>query len=260
MKGSNSKELDTVIEKLLDEFIKADKVRQDPELLNLVLKTVKHFAEIQDFKGMYKKYIIPKVNKYLVDLNKIVNGSTFKSLITNEFVDLEENKNEIIRLGIVGLFHKYESYRKDLVRNFNEYLRHKDIKYDMEAYLKESYGFKLSDNWNNNALFEVSWICNRIKHDSSLPISFEKPNQPIPKRFSTMNKEEKLVLKTNELYEYYDLIYQYCHDLFQLFNHVYLKLQMIELGAEAILSRKLNEEIKQKIVALNNRITDHNIN
>jgi hypothetical protein len=146
MKRDNSKDLDTVIGKLFDEFIKAEKVRHDPDLLNLVLKTVKHFGEIQDFKGLYRKYIIPKVNKYLADLNKVIQGSKFKSLITNEFVNLEENKNETIRLAIVGIYHKYESFRKDLVRNFNEYLKSKNVELDIENYLFQNYNFKVSDN------------------------------------------------------------------------------------------------------------------
>lgn len=259
MRRNNSKQLDTVIGKLFDEFIKADKVREDPALLSLVLKTLKHLGEIQDFKGMYKKYFIPKVNKYLVDLRKVIRGSKFKTLITNEFIDLEENKNEMIRLAIVGVFHKYESFRKDLVRNFNIYLKEIELDYDIKNYIETNYDFKLRENWKNETLFEVSWICNRIKHDSSLPISFEKPNQIMPDKFATYCKKDKLVFTANELYQYCDSIYQYCHDLFQLFNQVNLKIQLADLGIDQRTELVLDLDIQGRIKDLNNRVTNANI-
>jgi hypothetical protein len=258
MKGRHSRQLDTVIGQLFDEFIKADKVRNDPDYLNLIIKTLKHFSEIQDFKGMYKKYFIPKVNEYLVDLRKVIQGSKFKKLITNEFVDLEENKNETIRLAVVGLFHKYESFRKDLVRNFNEFFTKKGIQIEIQEYIEQNFDFKLRDNWKNQTLFEVNWICNRIKHDSSLPISFENPNNPIPGKFQNMDSESKIIITTKDLYNYYDLIYQYCHDLFQLFNQVNLKIQLSETGIDKPTETFIDKEIEKRISLLNNRDTDAN--
>lgn len=52
MKKNASKILDTGINKLFDKFLKADKVLEDPIQLSFVLKTIKHFGEIQDFKSM----------------------------------------------------------------------------------------------------------------------------------------------------------------------------------------------------------------
>lgn len=253
MKKNASMNLDTGITKLFDEFLKADKVLEDPALLNFVLKTIKHFGEIQDFKGMYKKYFIPQTNKYLVDLRNAIKGSKYKKFITNEFVDVEENKNETIRLAVVGLFHKYESFRKDLIRNMNEYLNSKGILIDVQEYAKSNYQFKVTENWKNSTLFEINWICNRIKHDSSLPISFEKPNQEIPSKFENLDSDKKLIISSSELYLYYDSVYQYCQDLFQLFNQINLKIQLEDIGIDDQAKQLLDLEIKQRIRILNNR-------
>lgn len=253
MKRKSSKNLDNVINKLFDEFLKADKVLEDPDFLSFMFKTIKHFGEIQDFKGMYKKYFIPTTNKYLIDLRQAIKGSKFKKFITDEFADIEENKNETIRLAVVGLFHKYESFRKDLVRNLNEYLRAKGIEVDVKEYAENNYDFKLKENWNNQTLFEVNWICNRIKHDSSLPVSFEKPNQAIPSKFENIDSNKKLVISSNEFYSYCDSIYQYCQDLFQLFNQINLKIQLEDIGIDEQTSKKLSMDIRQKIRILNNR-------
>jgi len=142
-KRRTSARIDTAIEQLFNEFIKAGKVVADPIMLSLMLKTIKHFAEIQDFKGMYERYFIPKTNKYLRDLKKVIRKSRYRKLITNEFIDFEENKHEIIRLAIVGLYHKYESFRKDLVRNFNDYLTEKGINVDIKDYIENNFDFKL---------------------------------------------------------------------------------------------------------------------
>lgn len=56
------------------------------------------------------------------------------------------------------------------------------------------------------------------------------------------------------MYNYFDSIYQYCHDLFQLFNHTALKLQLMGIGIDPFLEVKLNTEIVDKINLLNTRI------
>lgn len=253
MKRNASKNLDTVINKLFDEFLKADKVLEDPALLSFMLKTIKHFGEIQDYKGMYKKYFIPKTNKYLIDLRNAINGSKFKKFITNEFVDLEENKNETIRLALVGLLHKYESFRKDLIRNLNEYLNLKGINVDVQEYAQNHYDFKMRENWKNSTLFELSWICNRIKHDSSLPVNFEKPNQQVPSKFENLDPERKMVISSSDFYTYCDSIYQYCHDLFQLFNQINLKIQLEDIDIDDQAGKLLDFDINLRIKLLNNR-------
>ncbi len=123
MRRKNSKALDNVIDRLFSEFAKADLVLNNEELLSFTLKTIKHFAEIQDYKSLFKHYFIPKANKATIDLKKAIWNSKFKKYFKNEFNNLEENKNETVRLGVVGLFHKYEGFRGDLVRNTNQYLR-----------------------------------------------------------------------------------------------------------------------------------------
>lgn len=67
--------------------------------------------------------------------------------ITNEFVDIDENKNETIRLAVVGLFHKYESFRKDLIRNLNECLSLKGINVEVKEYAQNQFEFKMRENW-----------------------------------------------------------------------------------------------------------------
>lgn len=253
-KRKNSARIDTVIEKLFNEFIKADKVREDPIFLNLMFKTIKHFSEIQDFKGMYRHYFIPTTNKYMLDFKKAIRKSRYKKLITNEFVDLEENKHETVRLAIVGLYHKYESFRKDLVRNFNDYLTNKGIDIDIKEYIENNFDFKLKENWKNSALYEVNWICNRVKHDSSLPISFENPNRSIPVKFADLDNNKKIIILPSEFYIYCDSIYKYCHDLFQLFNQVNLKIQLCNDGLDTqIETLLLDGSIEQMIRLLNDR-------
>lgn len=105
----------------------------------------------------------------------------------------------------------------------------------------------------NSTLFEVNWICNRIKHDSSLPISFEKPNHPVPSKFVNVNSDRKIIIPPSEFYSYCDSIYQYCHDLFQLFNQINLKIQLEDIGIDDQVKQLLNLDIIGKIRLLNDR-------
>ena len=127
MKKRASKQFDTVLEKLLSELVKADKVLDNPPLLSLTMKTIRRLAEIQDYKGMYKSFIFPKANKYIADVKKVLRNSRYKSLIKDEFADVDEYRNDTVRLAIVGLYRKYESFRKALIRDYKEYHEKLDI-------------------------------------------------------------------------------------------------------------------------------------
>lgn len=142
-----------------------------------------------------------------------------------------------------------------MVRNFNEFLIAKGIvDANIEKYTEANYQFKLKENWKNTTLFEVSWICNRIKHDSSLPINFEHPDHAIPSKFENLDPDKKMVLSSSEFYEYCDSIYQYCHDLYQIFNQISLKILLMGDGIDAITDQLLDLKIRKGINLLNNRI------
>jgi hypothetical protein len=256
MRKRASKQFDTVLEKLLSELVKADKVLDNPPLLSLTMKTIRRLAEMQDYKGMYKSYIFPKANKYIADVKKVLSNSRYKALIKDEFADVDEYRNDTVRLAIVGLYHKYEGFRKALIRDYMEYHRELDISVDVEQYVRENFGFKLSENWKNSTLYKLSWLSNRIKHDSSLPVNFEHPDRETPETYELLDSTKKMVIAPQEFYDFCDEVYQYCHDLFQLFNQVSLKIQLMEDGIDPEMERILDLDIREKTTRLNNRLDD----
>jgi hypothetical protein len=87
-----------------------------------------------------------------------------------------EDYYETIRLGYVALFHKYESFIKDMIIQINIFLsKNSDNKEPIDDYSNRKFNFKI-DDWNqNDFLKKIYYICNCVKHWDSYPKRGRKP-------------------------------------------------------------------------------------
>ncbi|HYD90734.1 MAG TPA: hypothetical protein VEA37_04510, partial [Flavobacterium sp.] len=68
---------------------------------------IKRLAEINSFKILFSNYYIPSASKSITDDLNEISKSKYRYLITISKDDLKENYYETIRLGYIGMFHKY---------------------------------------------------------------------------------------------------------------------------------------------------------
>lgn len=163
--------LDFIIENLADKFSKIkdfDKFQDSEEGKKLFSLIVKNSSELQTFETLFLNYYIPATNKSIADSWSQISTSRYKSLLNISKDDLKENIYETIRLGYVGLFHKYESYLNSLVEAVDFLL--KDVNEEFETlnineYCKKEFKVNI---YKSHHLFKITsrinYICNCIKH------------------------------------------------------------------------------------------------
>ena len=126
MKKPKLNPIDILIEKLsenfaqIKDFDKLQESEEGQELWNLIVKST---SEMETFQSLFLNYYIPASNKSIADSWNQISNSKYKHLLNISKEELKENLYETIRLGYIGLFHKYESYLKALVKAVNFLLK-----------------------------------------------------------------------------------------------------------------------------------------
>ena len=124
MKKANPKynPIDLLVERLADNFAKVkdfDKLQDSEEGKKLFDLIIKSTSEMENFQTLFLNYYIPSANKSIADSWTQISKSKYKHLLNISRDQLKENLYETVRLGYVGLFHKYESYLKALINATN---------------------------------------------------------------------------------------------------------------------------------------------
>lgn len=188
---------DKFIEDLADRFSKIPNfhlTREDEKGAKLFNFVTKRFVELQTFKNLITTYYLPAASRSAIDGLNEVKKSKYRQLIKLNQDDLKENYNETIRLGYIGVFHKFESFMRDLVKNAGYLISDIETSDDsLEKYVKEKFDFKIVDWKNYPTVIRINWICNCIKHYDGLPIK-----EPVPRTYRHLDKNKKLTLTREE--------------------------------------------------------------
>lgn len=176
MKAHNRNSIDILIENLSVEFSKIpdfNLVNTDPDTNELFNFIVRRFSELSDFETLYLRYYIPASSKSIVDSYNELRKSVYRNIIHVSKEDLRENYFETIRLGYVGLFHKVESFRKELIIQSNKHFnKHEESSTTIQKYILDKFSFNIEKDWKIENIYieKVNWICNCIKHRDGYPL------------------------------------------------------------------------------------------
>lgn len=262
MKKRNPKynPIDLLVERLSGNFAKVkgfDKLQESEEGKRLFDLIVKSISEMENFQILFLNYYIPSANKSIADSWNQISSSKYKHLLNISKEELKENLYETIRLGYVGLFHKYESYLKALI-NATDFLA-KDLKEEndllnIQDYCKKVFGIKqITKSHHKFKITErVNYISNAVKHADGFhreEIHRDFINPDINKRIE-VNKE---TFKTD-----IEQMKKHCQLLQTQMVMIYLK-QYLELDYEKIkesIKPELKDSIstKEKLIAEKKRI------
>lgn len=207
---------DILIDNLSVEFskIKNFSLLQTDEKANSIFSfVVKRHAEISAFKTLFTNYYLPAASRSVADDINELQKSKYKHLIQITREELKENYYETIRLGYIGMFHKYESYVNDLIKNAELLISElNENNTSLEEYLKKTFGFDIRKWHKSQNIKRINWISNSNKHFDGYP----KPDFK-PVEFENHPENEKLKLTKED----------FIADINRLTNHYNNMLQLV---------------------------------
>ncbi|MBK9192307.1 MAG: hypothetical protein IPM77_12820 [Crocinitomicaceae bacterium] len=151
-------------------------------------------AELQGFKTLMVNYYLPAASKSIVDDRRELEQSKYKHLIKMSKEDFKENYYETVRLGYVGMFHKFENFIRDLIISADLLFNADEEEItSIENFAKTEFNYEIRKWQNYVTINRLNWICNCIKHYDALPIKSHKPkiyeSLPIQEKIK-FNKED----------------------------------------------------------------------
>ena len=189
--------IDLIIENLskgfstIKDFNKVQETEEGRKLFNLIIKTT---SDLENLESLFLNYYVPASNKSISDTWNEISRSKYKNLLNLSKADLKDNYYETIRLGYVGLFHKYESYRRSLIETANflfKDLQEENGLENIENYCKSEFGINIYRCHNLFPITEkVNYISNCVKHKDGYPIK-----EPIHKDFIAYPENKKIEIE-----------------------------------------------------------------
>jgi hypothetical protein len=248
MKRPKKNSIDLYIDLLTANFSKINnfhllqETEEGKHLFDLIVKTN---ADLNSLQGLFLNYYIPAANKSIAESWSQISKSTYKHLLNLTKDDLKDNLYETIRLGYVGLFHKYEAYLKALVKATDFLLQEINDMSDLlsiKDYCKKEFGIDIYKSHHHFYITSrISYISNCIKHYDSHPIK-----KPIHQDFINSDKSKKIEI-SKECFK---------ADIEDMKKHCELLLsQIMIIGFKQILDHEfykskdenlLNNDIKEK--------------
>lgn len=200
---------------------------------------IKRLAEINSFKILFSNYYIPSASKSITDDLNEISKSKYRYLITISKDDLKENYYETIRLGYIGMFHKYENYIDELLihaENLN--LDINDKGQPLIKYIEENFNFKFKDWKHSPTISRLNWICICNKHYDGYPTKEPKNIQYI-----SLPNHEKMKFTKDDFVRDIDMLIK----IYELMLQAVLNFVMYKVTFEFSESENFeDEELRQK--------------
>lgn len=244
MKKKQINNFDILVEKLAEGFSKVkdfDKLQESEEGKRLFDLIVKSTSEIETFESLFLNYYIPASNKSIVDTWNQVSKSKYKHLLNLRKDDLKENLYETIRLGYVGLFHKYESYLKSLVDAINfllSELNEENKLLNIQDYCKKEYNVDIFKSHNRFSITNrINYISLCVKHYDGFPIK-----EPINPEFKYHNPNEKIRIEKDKFKIDIERLKIHCNSM--LSQIIMMGFKQYFDSEDGIIKQSLREELK----------------
>lgn len=132
---------------------------------------ISRIIDLESFTELYINYSIPAARRSIKDLKSAIRKAKIEStyFISEDFS--ENNLQEQLKFGYIGLYHKHEQYTKDLFdllglkgNDKTEFIRFIEDKFELFLFK----GYKRPES-----LIEIQWICNKSKHEGTLSTNTE---------------------------------------------------------------------------------------
>lgn len=137
--------------------------------------STRHLLEIYSFKKLMLSEYIPAAVRIIEETSKEVRKSKHKNTIPETLELIKENYYDTIRLGYIGIYHKYDNYKDDLLKHIDNIGFSKNpSKESFISYIERVFNYKLITP-NPSVMYRLSWICSVNKHYDGKPLKTGKP-------------------------------------------------------------------------------------
>lgn len=254
MKNQNKNRIDQLIVSLSEELSRIpnfELTRTDPDANRMFNLIVTKFADIQDFKTLYKRYYIPATNRAIIDTRKELKTSIYVKVLSVTDTQLKENYYDTIRLGYVGLFHKIENYIKDLLKEVNQLF--KELWNDtetIEKFYEKNYKYNFLNWYSDTEVNKINWICNCVKHYDGYP-----KKEPKFQNLRYLPEDEKIKIEQEDFFKDIDYVIDtfYRLKLSQIFALAVFKMATNDKVENENL---MTDELRDKYQTLENKIKE----
>lgn len=171
-------------------------------------------AELASFKSLFLHNYIPEAEKAVIQAKRDYKHSKYKELLDLGESDFRENVDETIRLGFIGLFHKYEAFVTQLLLVADELIKGTghDENVTVKTYAKTEFGIIINDWKITPQIHFLNWVnvCN--KHHDGFPVkepapSFVENSRILFPKDKRMKLGRKAFMKAAEsLLEFYPIL------------------------------------------------------
>ena len=199
---------DILFESLVDQFAtipnlaeayKDDKGKSIQDFITL------RISEINSFKSLFLNYYLPAAAKSAVDNKRAYEQSKYKHLINISAEDFKENLYETIRLGYIGMFHKYENFIDELIDKSELIIEDtNDNPITIDKFTQKTFGYEIKSWRNSKTIKRINWISNCNKHYDGYPKKNYKPAE-----FEHLDETIKLKLTKQEFQNDIELLIEH---------------------------------------------------
>jgi hypothetical protein len=201
MEQPRPNDIDTLIERLIA-AMKAlegqDDILNNPATLEYYSMLAIKQTELVFLRKTYEETFVPIMNKICAEKLVMLEHSKYKLGVDVKYEAYEE-LYEIIRMGYVSLYHKYEAFHKRIFALTDAMFRHRlSDERPLIQYLKDEFRLDAKKHRArlNMTVWEVNYIANSFKHEDGLP-SMEKK---VPPRFQHIDLKRAIRVEPNEFY------------------------------------------------------------
>jgi hypothetical protein len=194
-----------------NEYLK--QVLQNKDKAQVYAFIIQKFYDLGNFHHLYLEIIIPRQLQHIKKMNRYAKGSFYARLLKRP-LRFDDDIFEVVRIGYVHLYHKYESYIHTLCPFLDDYLTrtfNEDI--SIVKFLIKLFEYDLFDlKYQPPELRKINWIANCVKHYNSLPRKKDPPGQ-----FANADLSQKIKIGQEEfgndilfLLDYFMEIFSIC--------------------------------------------------
>lgn len=200
MKKRKINPFDELVEKLALEFSKIkdfDLMQESEEGKRAFKFIIESWSQMETFEALFLNYYIPAANKSISDTRNQLLKSKYRGIIGLNKEGLYSNLYETVRLGYVGLFHKYESFLNSVIECANYILQ--DLNAENNLLPVDEYSRKRFDVnlYKSHHLFpvvsKINYIGNCVKHYDGMPVK-----SPIHPELRHLSQAKRIEIRPKE--------------------------------------------------------------
>jgi len=188
-------QIDQAITVLLTEYMQRipnyDEKMQDEELRAAHALVAVGMAGIIESRNLVVTSFVPATNKAIVETRKQLRQSAYANILKSMDDNLEELRDETIRLGYVFTFHKFESFIKQLIRYLDN-RQDTSTPVTLDKYGEKEFEFNPLAWYKSADIHLVNFISNCTKHQDGF-CRLDNPKFTIPDEFMDHSPDEKIV-------------------------------------------------------------------